>query len=111
MMTVNVRINAIQPLENLAHVLLEVGREGHAGCGREELGVAEVVAGPGEEVGDVGWRWEARGFGEGGRVVPEVFEFVGRFHFGAGCRGAEFCDAAVEEVDLVVEVDDCYVVS
>jgi hypothetical protein len=43
-----------------------------------------VVARPGEEVRDVGRSWEARGFGEGGRIVPEVFELVGGFHLGAG---------------------------
>jgi len=104
---VDVRVDPVQALEDLADVLLEVGREGHAwGC-REELCVGQVVAGPCEEVGDVGWRWEAGGFGERRRVVPEVFELVGGFHFGAGGGRAEFGDTAVEEVDLVVEVDDC----
>jgi hypothetical protein len=28
------------------------------------------------------------------------------FHFGAGLGGAEFGDGAVDEVDLVVEVDN-----
>ena len=46
------------------------------------------------------------GFGVVGWVGPEVFEFVGGGHGGAGGWGAEFCDGAVEEVDLVVEVDD-----
>jgi len=100
-----VRVDAVQALEDLAHVLLEVGREGHAWGGREKLSVRQVVAGPGEEMRDVGRRWEASWFGEGGRVVPEIFELVGGFHFGAGGRGAEFGDAAVEKVDLVVEVD------
>lgn len=68
-----------------------------------------MVGGPGQEVGDVCWCWQAGGFGEGWRVVPEVFEFVGCFHFRAGGGGAEFGDGAVEEVDLVVEVDDCVV--
>lgn len=103
---VDVRVDPVQALEDLAHVLLEVGGEGHAWCCREELCVGQVVAGPCEEVGDVGWRWEAGGFGEGRWVVPEVFELVGGFHFGAGGGRAEFGDAAVEEVDLVVEVDD-----
>lgn len=39
-------------------------------------------------------------------VLPEVFVFIGGFHFGARGRGAELGDGAVEEVDLVVEVDD-----
>jgi hypothetical protein len=37
-------------------------------------------------------------------VLPEVFEFIGGFHFGAGLGGAEFGDGAVEEVYLVVEI-------
>jgi hypothetical protein len=65
-----------------------------------------VVACPGEQVRDVGRSREACGFGEGGRIVPEVFELVGCFHLGARGGRAELGDAAVEEVDLVVEVDD-----
>ena len=106
MVTVDVRVNPVQSLEDLAHVLFEIGGEGHAWCCREELCVGQVVAGPGEEVRDVCWRGEAGGFGEGWRVVPKVFELVGGFHFGAGGGRAELGDAAVEEVDLVVEVDD-----
>ena len=56
---------------------------------------------------DVGRCWEACGFWEGWWIVPEVFEFIGGFHFGAGLWRAEFGDGAVEEIDLVVEVDDC----
>jgi hypothetical protein len=41
--------------------------------------------------------------------MPEVFKFVGGFHLWAGLWRAELCDSAVEEVDLVVEVDDCIV--
>ena len=47
------------------------------------------------------------GFGVVRWVGPEVFEFVRGGHGGAGGGGAEFGYGAVEEVDLVVEVDDC----
>lgn len=32
---------------------------------------------------------------------------VGRFHLRAGLGGTEFCNRAIEEVDLIVKVDDC----
>ena len=106
-MAVDMRVDTVQPLEQHAHRLLESFREGHAGLCGEEGGIGEVSGRPGEQERDVGWRGEACGFGVGGWIVPEVFEFVGGFHFGAGGGRAEFGDGAVEEVDLVVEVDDC----
>lgn len=38
--------------------------------------------------------------------MPEVLELVGCFHLGTGSGRAELGDAAIKEVDLVVEVDD-----
>lgn len=104
---VDVGVDTVEALEDLAYRFLKVWREGYARMGGKNGGVGEVIAGPVEEAGDVGRSWEARGFWVGGWVVPEVFEFVGCFHLWAGLRGAELGDGAVEEVDLVVEVDDC----
>jgi len=36
---------------------------------------------------------------------------VGGFHLRTALGGAELGDGAIEEVDLVVEVDDCHLVS
>ena len=111
MVAVDVCIYPIQPLEDRLNRTLEVRRERHARVRRKDGGIAQVVAGPREQVGDVGRCWKTGGFGVVGRVVPEVFELVSRFHLWAGLRGAELGDGAVEKVDLVVEVDDCSLVS
>jgi hypothetical protein len=47
---VDVCVDPVQSLEDLADVLFKVGGEWHAGCGREELGIRQVVARPREEV-------------------------------------------------------------
>ena len=39
--------------------------------------------------------------------MPEIFKLVRGLHFRARLRAAELGDGAVDEVDLVVEVDDC----
>lgn len=103
---VDVCVDSVEALEDLLDGGLEGSGEGHARLGGEEVGVGQQVRGPGEQVGDVAWGGQTRGSGVLGRVVPEVLEFVGGFHFGAGLRTAEFGDGAVDEVDLVVEVDD-----
>ena len=104
---VDVGVDAVQAFEDLLDGCLEVFRERDADATGEDGFVVDVGLYPCHEMFDVCWRRHFGGFGVSGcGVLPEVFEFVGGFHFGAGLRGAEFCDAAVEEVDLVVEVDD-----
>nr|POE90627.1 hypothetical protein CFP56_60240 [Quercus suber] len=104
---VDVGVDAIQALEDGADRGLKVGGEGYTGMRGEDVGVREVVGGPGEEAGDVGGCGEAGGFGVGRRIVPEVLELVGGFHLRACRRRAELGDGSVEEIDLVVEVDHC----
>lgn len=40
-------------------------------------------------------------------VLPQILEFVRGLHLWTALRTAEFRNRAVEEVDLVVEIDDC----
>lgn len=71
---VDVGVDSVETLEDLADCGEEVGREGNAGLSGEEIRVGEIGGGPGEEVGDVGWGWETGGLWEVGWVVPEVLE-------------------------------------
>jgi hypothetical protein len=104
---VDVGVDAVQAFEDLLDGCLEVFGEGDADAAGEDGFVVDVRLHPCHQVFDVCGRGHLCGFGVSRcGVLPEVFEFVGGFHFGAGLRGAEFGDAAVEEVDLVVEVDD-----
>jgi hypothetical protein len=104
---VDVCVDAVQAFEDLLDGCLEVFGEGDADAAGENGFVVDVRLHPCHQVFDVCGRGHLCGFGVSRcGVLPEVFEFVGGFHFGAGLRGAEFGDAAVEEVDLVVEVDD-----
>lgn len=107
MMAINVRVYAIQTFEDGANGGLEAARKRHAGTSGENGRIAEVVAGPSEQMRNVRRRGQSRGFGESRGVVPQVFELFGGFHLGTGRWGAEFGDGAVEQIDLVVEVDDC----
>jgi hypothetical protein len=106
-MTIDMRVDTIQPLEDLLDGCGEGFRERDANSGGEDGFIVNVRLHPRHQVFDVGWGGHLGGFGVAGRsVLPEVFEFVGGFHFGAGLGGAEFGDGTVEEVDLVVEVDN-----
>lgn len=40
-------------------------------------------------------------------VLPQVFEFIRSLHLRTALRGAELGDAAVKEIDLIIEVDNC----
>jgi hypothetical protein len=121
---VDVCVDAVQALE---HVADEGGKrlgEGDADARGEHGFVVYVGLDPRHEVLDV-----LRGGHLGGllvrlRVLPEVLEsggglvrlglgmrvvvglLVGGFHLWTALGRAELCDGAVEEVDLVVEVDD-----
>lgn len=106
-MAVNVCVDSVQPLQDLLDGWLEVFWEGDADAAGEDGFVVDVRLHPSHQVFDVGWGGHLGGFGVAScSVLPKVFEFVGGFHFRAGLRGAEFGDAAVQEVDLVVEIDD-----
>ena len=105
-MAVDVRVDAVQALEELADDGGEVLGKGDADAGGEGGFVVDVGLHPRHQVLDVLGRGHLGGFFERGAVLPEVLELVGCFHFGAASRGAEFGDGAVEEVDLIVEVDD-----
>ena len=107
MVAVDMGVDPVQAFENCPDRALEVRREGNAGMSGKHRWVGQMVRGPSEEVGNVCWRGKASGFGKVRRVVPQIFEFIGGFHLGAGLWGAEFGDGTVEEVDLVIEVDDC----
>ena len=105
---VDMRVDSVQPLEDLLDGRWEVFREGNTDAAGECGFVVDVGLHPSHQVLDVGWGRHLGGFGIARcGILPEVFEFVGGFHFGAGLGGAEFSDRTVEEVDLVVEVDDC----
>lgn len=108
---VDMRVHAIQTLKDLLDGRGEVFGEGDADAAGEDGFVVDVRLHPCHEVFDVCWGGHLRGFGVSRcGVLPEVFEFIGGFHFGTGLRGAEFGNGSVEEVDLVVEVDDWRVV-
>lgn len=47
---VDVCVDSVQSLEDLAHVLFKVRGEWYAWRGGEELSIRQVVAGPGEQV-------------------------------------------------------------
>lgn len=104
---VDMCVYAIQPLEDLLDSGREVFGEGDADAAGEDSLVVDVRLHPCHQVLDVGWGGHLGGFWVAScGVLPEVFEFVGGFHFGAGEWGAEFGYGPVEEIDLVVEVDD-----
>ena len=105
-MAVDMRVDPIQPLEELSDDGGEGLREGDADAGGEGGLVVDVGLHPRHQVLDVLGGGHLGGFFVRGGVLPEVLEFVGCFHFRAGAGGAELGDGAVEEVDLVVEVDD-----
>lgn len=104
---VDMCVDAVEALEDLLDGRSEGFGEGDADAGGEDGFVVDVGLHPRHEVFDVCRGGHLCGFGVPRcGVLPEVFEFVGGFHFRAGLGGAEFGDGPVEEVDLVVEVDD-----
>jgi hypothetical protein len=88
MVTINVRIHPVQALEHVPDKSRKSLGERNADATRKHILIIDVGLDPGHE-------------------VLNVFEFVRGFHFGARLRRAEFGDGAVEEVDLVVEIDHC----
>lgn len=70
MVAVDVCVDAVQALEYLLDVLLEVCREGDARLGWEEVWVGNEVRGPGQEVRDVFWCGETCRFRIVWWVVP-----------------------------------------
>ena len=109
MVAVDVRVHAVQPLEHLRDGRAELPREADAEPRGEDVGVVDVGLAPRHQVLDVVGRGHLRGplVLRRRRVLPEVLVLVRGLHFRAGGRGAELRDGAVEEVELVVEVDDC----
>jgi hypothetical protein len=79
MMAVDVRVDAIEALEDVADGRREVFGEGHADAGGECGFVVDVGLHPGHEVLDVFGRRHLGGFWVAGRgVLPEVLESRGR---------------------------------
>ena len=77
--TVDVRVHAVESLEDLADGAGEGFGEGDADAGGEGGFVVDERLRPGQEVLDVFGRGHLGGFGEaGGGVLPEVFESGGR---------------------------------
>lgn len=102
---VDVRVHAVHALEDLLHQRRKVLGERHADAAGHDGLVVDRALHPRHELLNVRGRGHLGGFLVVVIVLPKVLELVGGFHFGARLGGAEFGNGAVEEVDLVVEVD------
>lgn len=104
MVAVDVGVDAVHALEDLADEGREGLGEGHADAAGHDGLVVDVALDPAHELLDVG-----RG-GHLGRalvvlvVLPEILKLVGRLHLRTGLGRAKLGDGAVEQVDLVVEI-------
>jgi len=107
-MTINMRINPIQPLKQLPYKRRKSLRERDSYATGELGFIIDVALDPCHQVFYIGGSGHFGGAFVVDGVLPEVFEFIGGFHFGTGLGGAEFGDGAVEEVYLVVEIHHVY---
>ena len=103
-MAVDVGVDAVHALEDLADQGREGLGEGHADAAGHDGLVVDVALDPGHELLDVGGRGHLGRALEVLVVLPQVLELVGRLHLRAGLGRAELRDGAVEQVDLVVEI-------
>jgi len=103
---VDMCVDAVQTLEHVPDERWKCLGEGNADARGEHGLVVDIGLYPCHEVFDV------FGCGHLGRllvvlgILPEVLKLVGRFHLRTALWRAELCDGAVEQVNLVVEVDN-----
>lgn len=101
---VDVGVDAVHALEDLADEGGEGLGEGHADAAGHDGLVVDAALHPGHELLDVGRRGHLGGALVVLVVLPQVLELVGRLHLRARLGRAELRDGAVQQVDLVVEI-------
>jgi hypothetical protein len=76
----------------------------HTYSARKHSLIVNIALDPTHQVFDVCRSGHFRGTFEVLRILPEVFELVGRFHLRACLWRTEFGDRSIEQVDMIVEV-------
>mmetsp|Transcript_23730 Transcript_23730/g.77254 ORF Transcript_23730/g.77254 Transcript_23730/m.77254 type:complete len:229 (-) Transcript_23730:6-692(-) len=98
-------IDPKEPLEDVLHFALKLLGERSTDIGGEDILVIQLLLHPCHQVVDVLGSRALDGLLDVHPIRPVILVLRACRHARAGVARAEFCDAAVEQVDLVEEVD------